>query len=194
MKIKRISVLMLVMLAATACKLQKPGPWPASDSILISWEVLSNTHAEQARVKAEFVIENQSHVVLSDSNWALYFNKSPRFIFDSGEQSGARVEHINGDWHRIVPMEGFELKPGEKFSLVYEARYWWIKETDAPKGLYFVFTDPDGAETIMEPTHFSVLPFVREEQLTRHARDKEPVPTPSFLYEQNRSLSVLAAN
>ena len=185
---------MLVMLAATACKLQKPGPWPASDSILISWEVLSNTHAEQARVKAEFVIENQSHVVLSDSNWALYFNKSPRFIFDSGEQSGARVEHINGDWHRIVPMEGFELKPGEKFSLVYEARYWWIKETDAPKGLYFVFTDPDGAETIMEPTHFSVLPFVREEQLTRHARDREPVPTPSFLYEQNRSLSVLAAN
>ncbi|TVQ08303.1 MAG: beta-N-acetylhexosaminidase [Bacteroidetes bacterium] len=180
----------LIMLTLHSCSSQK---WPGSGDISITWEVLSNTYSEQAKVKAEFVIENNSQIPLDDQNWELYFNKSPRFLLSVDEASRARVEQISGDWYRIYPVEGFSLAPGERVSIVYENRYWWIKETDAPKGLYFVFTDEQQEETIVQVDNFRIMPFEREEQLTRHQRDREPVPSPEILFAQNQSLAKLPA-
>ncbi len=178
--------IVLMMLTLHSCSSEK---WPGSGDIFITWEVLSNTYSEQAAVKAEFVIENNSQTTLDDKNWELYFNKSPRFLLSIDEASRARVEQISGDWYRIYPVEGFSLAPGERVSIVYENRFWWIKETDAPKGLYFVFRDEQPQETIVEVDNFRILPFEREEQLTRHQRDREPIPTPEFLFAQNQSLA-----
>lgn len=180
----------LIMLTLHSCSSQK---WPGSRDISITWEVLSNTYSEQAKVKAEFVIENNSQIALDDQNWELYFNKSPRFLLSVDEASHARVEQISGDWYRVYPVEGFSLAPGERVSIVYENRYWWIKETDAPKGLYFVFTDDQQEETIVEVDNFRIIPFEREEQLTRHQRDREPVPSPDILFAQNQKMAKLQA-
>ncbi len=166
--------------------------WPGTDDISITWEVLSNTYSEQASVKAEFVIINNSQTVMDDKNWELYFNKSPRYLLGVDETARVQIEQISGDWYRMYPLEGFLLAPDEQVRIVYENRYWWIKETDAPKGLYFVFSDEQHEETIVEVEDFRILPFQREEQLTRHKADKEPVPSTEFLFAQNQSLTTLA--
>jgi hexosaminidase len=184
-----ILILAVIIIMAVSCKREK---FPAADDIKITWEVISNTYnKDEAAVKASFTIENKSQTVLSDDNWTLYFNQSPRFVIHSGEGSGAQVELINGDWYRIFPDEGFELLPGETFSVTYESRHWWIKESDAPKGLYFVFKDGNGKEKIVMANNYSVVPFERPEQLSRHFRDEVPVPTPEILFQQNKNLTEL---
>ena len=184
-----ILILAVIIIMAVSCKREK---FPGSGDILIKWEVISNTYnKDQTAVKAEFTIENRSQTVLNDQNWTLYFNQSPRYVLNSGASSGAQVELINGDWYRIFPEEGFELQPGEKFSITYESRYWWIKESDAPHGLYFVFINSRGKEKIVTVNNFTIVPFERTEQLSRHFRDETPVPTPEVLFHQNKNLNEL---
>ncbi|MFN2395847.1 MAG: family 20 glycosylhydrolase [Bacteroidales bacterium] len=184
-----ILILVIAGILTASCNREK---FPGSDDIHITWEVISNTYdKDQAAVKAEFTIGNKSEVILTDENWSLYYNQSPRFVLNPGDSSGTQVEHISGDWYRIFPAEGFELLPGEKFSLTYESRYWWIKESDAPHGLYFVFTNSRGKETIVTADNFTIVPFERTEQLSRHFRDETPVPTPEILFHQNKNLKEL---
>ena len=184
-----ILFLLIIGIMATSCKQEK---FPGADEIKITWEVISNTYnKDQTAVKAEFTIENLSQSILNDQNWTLYFNQSPRYVLNSGASSGAQVELINGDWYRVFPEEGFELLPGEKFSVIYESQHWWIKESDAPQGLYFVFRDSNGDEKIVLAENYTILPFERPEQLSRHLRDEVPVPTPDVLFHQNIKLSYL---
>lgn len=184
-----IIILSLILVLVVSCAREE---FPAADEIKITWEVVSNTYnKEAAGVKAVFTLENQSQTVLSDENWTLFFNQSPRFVVHSGEGSGAQLELINGDWYRIFPEEGFELLPGETFSVTYESRHWWIKESDAPKGLYFVFKGGNDKEKIVMANNYTVVPFERPEQLSRHFRDEVPVPTPEILFHQNKNLTEL---
>jgi hexosaminidase len=184
-----ILFLIMISIIMMSCKREK---FPRADEIKITWEVLSNTYdKEQTAVKAEFTIENLSQTVLNDQNWTLYFNQSPRYVLNSGASSGVQVELINGDWYRIFPGEGFELLPGQKISVIYESRHWWIKESDAPQGLYFVFKDSNGNEEIVLAENYTILPFERPEQLSRHLRDEVPVPTPEIIFHQNKNLSEL---
>lgn len=163
---------------------------PEADQIDVSWELISNTHAGQARTKAEFTIRNNSGFRLTDNNWALYYSQAPRRRISTEAGSPAEVEWINGDWHRILPREGFSLRRGEEVTITYEANGWWIKESDAPMGLYFVFYDRNGNETgITTIDNYTVKPFVREEQISRHRNDLTPIPTPGWRYENNKEMS-----
>jgi hexosaminidase len=189
--VRKSGILILIILGffTTSCMREK---LPETDEMHITWEVISNTYnKDQAAVKARFTIVNYSEAILNDENWILYFNQSPRYVLHSGVSSGAQVEHINGDWYRIFPEEGFELMPGEKFSFTYECSYWWIKESDAPQGLYFVFTNNRGKEKKVPVNSFTIVPFERTEQLSRHFMDETPVPTPEILFHQNKNLKDL---
>ena len=189
-KIKwKIGVLLPAGLLLASCAVSK---WPGSDEIIISWEVISNTYYEpESRVKAKFTIENQSRLELNDKNWIMYFNQAPRSLINDGTSSGARVERINGDWYRLIPQEGFKLLPGETFTFTYESGNWWIKESDAPNGLYFVFQDDNGKEHIVEATNYTIVPFTRKEQISRHLMDYEPFPAPDVLFRQNENLDYI---
>ncbi len=172
----------------TNCKQQLPGP----DDMEVRWELISNTHSDQPRTAASFSIKNQSAFSLTDNNWALYYNQAPRGGITTDEASLTSVEWINGDWHRIVPGEGFELNPGEDVVIRYEANAWWIKESDAPMGLYFVFFDKRGNETGIVPVeNYHIKPFYREEQISRHRNDHEPIPTPEWRYTNNKHLEMV---
>ncbi len=163
--------------------------WPAPDEIAISWEVISNTYdPDEAKVKARFTIKNNSKTTLNDKNWQLFYNQSPRYLLNMDAAANARLEQISGDWYTIYPQKGFALAPGEETTITYESRFWWIKESDAPKGFYFVFTDEDGHESIVEVNDISILPFERPEQLTRHLRDRVELPSAERLYRENKRL------
>ncbi len=182
------SLFMVLML--TNCSPQLPAP----DQIEITWELISNTHSEQPRTKAEFTIRNNSGFRFRDYNWALYYSQPPRRIISTNPESFTEVEWINGDWFRIVPKEGFSLRRGQEVTITYEASAWWIKEIDAPMGVYFVFYDDQGNEIdIITAGNYTVKPFEREEQISRHRNDLTPVPTPEWRYEENKKMSLLDA-
>jgi hexosaminidase len=163
-----------------------------TSEVEIIWELKSNTHSEQARTLAEFTINNNSGFRFDDKNWALFYSQAPRGNIVTSEDSPAEVEWINGDWHRITPRAGFDLPRGREARITYEANAWWIKESDAPMGLYFVFYDSDGNEIdIVTVDNYTVKPFVREEQISRHRNDMTPVPTPQLRFRENEKMSLV---
>lgn len=165
---------------------------PDGKDIQIEWEAISNTHRDDPVVKARFVIKNHSDFHFKDDNWALYYNQRPRSILSTDESARVDVEWINGDWHRIVPREGFQLRKNQETVIEYEARGWWIKESDAPMGLYFVFYDRHGNETgIVTADKIEIKPFTREEQISRHRNDATPIPTPEWSYHNNLAMHLI---
>lgn len=181
-------ILMMPAIILSSCSANRI---PGNQDISIEWEVVSNQYDAEPAVKARFIIENNSQFTFDDNNWTLFFNQSPRHLIGTAESSGVIVEHINSDWYRIIPLEGFQLMPGEKFEIIYENAHWWIKETDAPMGLYFVFTDKNGNEKIVEALNYKVLHFERPEQFTRHLNDHVPPPTPAVAFEKNSKLKLV---
>ncbi|MEE4178495.1 MAG: family 20 glycosylhydrolase [Bacteroides sp.] len=174
--------LLLILMVMISCQ---RNIFPGENDFAIEWEVISNQHSERPAVKARFLVTNNSQLTLTDDNWTLYYNQSPRGVIGADEASGVLLEHINGDWYRILPLEGFSLKPGEQIEIIYECEAWWIKEADAPKGLYFVFNGEEGEEKIVEVKQYTILPFLRPEQSNRHNIDSTPLPTPELVYGEN---------
>lgn len=161
--------------------------YPAADKLAVKWKVISNEYADRPQVKALFTIENQGTVALKPGMWAMFYNQSPREIIQN--PSEVTITRISGDWHKLEPNDGFILNPGEKAELVYEAQAWWIKEVDAPLGVYFVFYDKAGNEKLISPaTNFTIEPFENPEQINRHRNDLVPIPTAEYLYQQNQNL------
>jgi hexosaminidase len=162
--------------------------YPAGNELEVRWKVISNNYSEQPQVKACFTIVNNSSQVLKSGSWALFYNQTPREIVKQPDL--AFITRISGDWYKLTPDEGLVLKPGESVEVVYEAQAWWIKEVDAPLGLYFVFYGKDGSEQhIAAAGNYTIEPFEKPEQINRHRNDQVPVPTPALAFESNQSMS-----
>lgn len=163
---------------------------PTQDELKLSWEIVSNDYSDDAKVKARFIIQNNSQYKFDDGNWALYYNQAPRDPI--GSNNNTKVEHISGDWFKLTPTEGFSLKPGETKEIEYESTAWLIKESDGVVGPYFVFYDKQGNETaVIAVKDYTILPFTKPEQINRHKNDAEPIPTAAWQFEENKTLSAL---
>jgi hexosaminidase len=185
---KKISLMFSVLMTIIFLTRCGQVTYPTGDQLVLSWKVISNEHSDKPQVKAQFTIENKGDVTLKPGMWAMFYNQSPREIVEN--PAGVTITRISGDWYKLEPNEGFILKPGEKAELVYEAQAWWIKEVDAPLGVYFVFYDKDGNEKqIVAADNFTIEPFENPEQINRHRNDLVPIPTAEYLYQQNQSLS-----
>ncbi len=189
---KKISVLIFLSAAVILFPRCTPENYPTGDQLVVSWKVISNEYAGQPGVKAQFTLENKSNFTLNASNWALFYNQTPREV--QSVAGNAQIVRISGDWFKLVPAEGFILKPGDKAEIVYEASHWLIKESDAPLGPYFVFYGKEGDEkAIMAATNYIIEPFTEPEQINRHRNDPEPIPTPDVAYQRNLQLTDLPA-
>lgn len=176
----------------------RSGDTPTTDEakqIAVSWELVSNFTELDTGFEARFTLTNGGDTPLTDTNWALFFNMSPRPIMPTQESQPAMVHHINGDWYKLTPNVGFTLKPGATVNIRYEGTEAVNKVTDAPLGLYFVFYDKDGNEqNIAQVANYSVKPFTRKDQMLRGKIDLEPLPTPEHTYQTNLSASLLPAD
>ena len=156
--------------------------------IAVSWELVSNFTEVESGFNARFSLLNQSDFPLTDSNWALFFNMSPRSILPATTPQAATVQHINGDWYKLTPNKGFSLNPGAAIDIPYTGLEAINKVTDAPAGLYFVFYGQDGhEETIVQVANYTIKPFTKREQLLRGKADLDPLPTPELTYQRNRT-------
>jgi hexosaminidase len=159
--------------------------------LFITWRVISNSYDDKAKVKSEFIFKNEGQIELTDSNWQLFYNQSPRNLISTLPESLVHIERISGDWHRIYPLKGFLLSSGKNVSVVYESSDFYIKESDSPTGLYFEFEGIEGGSEIVTDVNFSVLPFKNQEQVCRHQNDFISIPTAESRWQDNKSLKLL---
>ena len=180
-----------LLLVLFSCNPSSNATGPAA--LDISWQLMSNFN-EPGHSDAKFIIANKGDQPLGETGWAIYFNISPRMPVSYPTPQPAHVEHINGDWFKLVPDKGFRLEPGKTIEVNYRAEEAVIKETDAPLGLYIVYYDADGKELdVHDLGNAKVLPFATREQQLRGPNDQMPLQTPQLDYSKNFSLTVIPA-
>ena len=161
----------------------------------VSWKLISNFIEPEGSFEAKFTLKNGSDFTLNGSNWAMFFSMSPRPIHSNKTPQPAVVEHINGDWYKMVAAKDFKLSPGDSVTINYTGTEGVVKETDAPMGLYFVFYDEDGKEKeIVQVADFTVEPFTTKEQILRGTKDLKQVPTAETRYKENLAFIKLGAD
>lgn len=167
-----------------------------SDStIAVSWELITNFTETPDGFEARWVLSNQGTQALEDQGWGLYFNMAPRPIVAHPQAQSGKVEHLNGDWYRLVPEAGFRLLPGQSTEIRYMGIEAVIKEADAPLGLYFAYQNkPTDAPRIERVTQYTIMPFTEPHQILRGPKDQLPVPTPQWRYQENQALHLLPAD
>lgn len=167
---------------------------PSGAHVAVRWEVLDNTKNPAVSFGSALTITNHGAAALGNRGWALYFN-FVRTIVPESLPAGVKVTHINGDFFKLEPTEAFEpVQPHGSVVIPFDAAYWAIKETDAPAGFYFVFTDSAGVASAPEPVGSeTVAPFVEEKQTDRFPGDMTPVPTAESRHEENRAVRLLPA-
>ncbi|MDQ2656752.1 MAG: carbohydate-binding domain-containing protein, partial [Bacteroidota bacterium] len=173
------SLALLCFLLLPACSVRDNA---VRQDIAVRWELVTNLTETPDVFEARFTLTNNSARELTGKNWALFFNMAPRPIQANKTPQAAVVRHINGDWYKLLPDESFSLPPGDSTTISYRGLEAVIKETDKPMGLYFVYYNGKGEEeAIVEVTDYRIAPFVREDQMTRNAEDREPIPTPQWM-------------
>jgi hexosaminidase len=162
----------------------------SAKNIKIKWELVSNFTSEEGVFQARFIIENNSNVELTN-NWRLFFNTIPRPLLPPDSPQPGVVEHINGDWHQLIPATDFSLKQNETIEIPYKGYSYIIKECNGPIGVYFVFYNDDGSENQIVEVDCEILPFTKPEQINRTKDDLVPIPTPEYRYNNNQNVSLL---
>jgi hexosaminidase len=192
---KKLLLLSLVSFWLFSCGSSGKLSKEEGQKIKVSWKLISNFVEPDGSFSAKFTLKNESGITLDGTNWALFFSMSPRPIHTNKTPEPATVEHINGDWYKMVPGKDFSLQPGDSAVIHYTGTEGVIKETDAPLGLYFVFYDKDGKEgEIAEVADYVIEPFTTEEQILRGKRDLLKVPTAESRYANNLAFTTLAAD
>ena len=182
-------------LLLSGCQRSGEGSADEGRQIAVSWELMTNFTDTPNGFKAQFTLKNNSNVTLTNVNWALFFNMSPRPILPAKSPQLATVHHINGDWYKLTPNKDFRLESGASATIDYEGTEAVNKVTDAPLGLYFVFYDKNGnEENIVQVADYTVRPFTKKEQILRGKADLMPLPTPENTYRDNLAVSLLAPN
>ncbi|WP_215237000.1 family 20 glycosylhydrolase [Dyadobacter helix] len=190
-----IYLFIFALLVLTGCGKSGKISSDEAGKIGISWKLVSNFIEPAGHFEAKFTIRNGSNITLDGQNWALFFNMSPRPIQSNKTPQPAIIEHINGDWYKMVAGKDFKLSPGDSITVQYTGSEGIIKETDAPLGLYFVFYDKEGNEQdIVQVADYTIEPFTTKEQILRGTMDLKALPTAENRYKDNLVFSKLAAD
>ena len=115
-------------------------------NIKLTWTVVTNMLVEESSCRAAFTIQNKSSQTIGNFGWAIYYSQIPRRVTNE-PNAKAIVKHINGDWFKIIPEQGFSLATEEKLVVHYDLSHYLINETDAPLYPYIVRYDENGNET-----------------------------------------------
>jgi hexosaminidase len=152
--------------------------------VAAAWECLSNLVADDV-FAARLLLTNVSGAPIAPG-WTVYFNTCRRVLAGS-VSAGYDIAHVNGDLFALRRDGQAPWQPGEVLDVRYEAQFWAISITDAPLGFYLVQAD-GGTVDLGDP---DILPFVRPEQLQRHARDVLPPADAAWRWHENAGLRLL---
>lgn len=130
-----------------------------------------------------------------DKHWKIYFSHVAPVQASMSKEF--RIEHVNGDLHRISPTPEFTgFKPGEIKTIPFLAAFWHFAESDVMPNYYVVVDGLEprvivstravvDAETGLEKLTF-VAPFTDpEKQLKSKAGDATRPATAAVLFDEN---------
>lgn len=185
-------LLVCTALTLTQCTGKQKETMPQSSELEVKWELVTNLYQGKNQVLAAFTIYNHSQYTFQNNGWEMFFSQMPPIPIIEDSFGVARVEHINGDWFKLVPTDNFLLLPGDSIRINYCGTGFMIKETDAAIGMYFVFYDTAGKERSIVPVGKQTIgEFTRPEQLKRTLGDVTAIPTPESRYHENISYRLL---
>jgi hexosaminidase len=188
----RVILIFAIPIFILGCSTSSSEKYIGVDKVAVRWELVTNFTKDKNVFEAKFQLINNSDVTLTDKNWALFFNMAPRPILAAKTPQPATLQHINGDWYKLVPNQKFNLVSGDSITITYWGMEAVIKETDRPLGLYFVFYDNGTEEKIAEVSDYSWVPFTNADQINRNADDEEPIPTAASDFSNNTQLHPIA--
>lgn len=159
----------------------------------LQFGVVSNFLPGGSKFDATLTITNSSSAAVpaGKGDWAIYIH-SVRPL-DAAVLKGLRVEHVQGDIHRLVPTADFAgLAAGASLKLTYTGSPWIVSNTDfmprafiAQQGLQtqvFASTDTENLSQF-------VAPFVTREQQLRFPEDKFAITTPASRFTSNQAVN-----
>lgn len=148
------------------------------------WGVIENTAG--GRFTSELVFRNVGEQTLPAEGWTLFFNFG-RMIHPESVTPTVEIDHLNGDFYRLRPTEGFApIGPGSRIRITFQAHGFAISASDGPVGFYLVWGDEETGA--IDPIgDAEVLPF-GPEQLRRTPADRHPVATPERVFALNAAV------
>ncbi len=169
---------------------QKPAFDP--QKLAVRWEVIENNHQQKTQTLSAFTLTNTGKTPLPATGWELYFN-FVRTIKPGSTSGPVQIEHLNGDFFRLVPKAGMApLKPGASVRVEFVSDAWVLNFTDAPAGLYWVWNaQPQKGIPV---TAYTIIPSTGPKQTTRFPGDKPGFVDPQTVYAQNKVLTDIPEN
>jgi hexosaminidase len=152
--------------------------------VAVTWECVSNLVADEV-FAARLSLTNVADAPLAPG-WTVYFN-SCRRVLPGSVSPGFHVTHVNGDLFALAGTGGAPWQPGDTLDVRYDAEFWAISATDAPLGFYLV----DAGGRTVDLGDPQIVPFVRPEQLQRHAHDLLPPADAAWRWRENAALRLL---
>lgn len=193
-KLRRLATLLLLSacppLAATNFQQQSQLHSFASQSRL-EFAVVSNFVSDTGTT-GRLKLSNLSQVPLGpgSGNWQIYLHSIRKL--SAAEQSGLRLEHVQGDLHRLSASHNFSgLQPGKTVEIQYSGNAHMVSYTDFMPRAFIVASSlkPEiFANTNTEELSRFVAPFNRQEQLLRYQQpepDLHPIANATSRYQQN---------
>lgn len=163
--------------------------------VAIRWKLVSNFVDNKSNFEARFTFVNKGKEVVTSEGWTLYFNMSPRKILPNPIPQSATIEHINGDWYKLIPSENFTIPVGDSLIVQFWGEEGIIKESDAPAGLYFAFGESSETEVqTFSVNDYRIEPFLTKEQILRGPDDLVALPDAERYFEENKGLFEIEAS
>ncbi|OIN60453.1 family 20 glycosylhydrolase [Arsenicibacter rosenii] len=160
--------------------------------LAVRWEVIENNYQQKTQTLSAFTLTNTGKTPLPATGWGLYFN-FVRTIKPGSANGPLQVDHLNGDFFRLVPKpEMAPLRPGASIRVEFVSDAWVLNVTDAPGGLYWV-RDSQPEKGIPLP-NYTVVPSTEPKQTTRFPGDKPGFVGPQAVYAQNKALTDIPEN
>ncbi len=176
-----LSLLTFFACEGTKTKVSSDDKKETKEDLSLSYEVLANSNDNSYTVKSRFLLINNSEDTLKNEGWEVYFNFCRKVADDSLNSSNVDFDQINGDLFKFTPTEEFKpLAKGDTAVIDFVADAWVTTIYEAPQGVYIV--KGDEAKLIED---YTVVPFSREEQLTRCKDDVMETRTPQVVYDLN---------
>lgn len=173
------------MIFMVSCGFPERQSCPEGENIMLSWEFKGNDPGRGVS-EAIFIIKNTGNQSLGNDNWMLYYSQMGKGVVRESVTGHVQIDHINGDLHRISPLENFELEPGGQVEIAFEKPGRLIKENEAPAGPYFVFGGAGNTRRKVIPVRqYSVKPFPGLAMIFPPGSGI-PLPDAAWVYEQNR--------
>ncbi|MEO2268689.1 family 20 glycosylhydrolase [Pseudoalteromonas sp. YIC-656] len=186
-----IAALMMPLAANAQLTQQQVDAFAANTELMYS--VKSNFHNQDKSFLGEITLTNRSDVDLpaGKQDWQIYLHNVRKMT--EGVSQGLRIEHVNGDLHRLTPTADFPgLASGEQLTIGFEAAVWIVAYSDFMPRAFVVANDTKPAifaNTDSEDFSDFVVPFTTEQQLRRYNQplDKTVLIDANVRFERNQT-------